>query len=533
MRLPGEAAGRRASDGKARYHGLLSYEPEEAAMPYVDEEIPPPAGRFAARAAAADEIGPRYREMLAIAERGWSEGRSDEAVFYEQARFMADFEEDRPETAGFVSFYPTYADMSLRQLRAYFYWRTQLRKGRPAAAPVAFAFIHVYELLHGVGAPTPAACHEALQAFAGVWRRFDQTLERYLPFWLDDFVAFWGLPEALLGRRLVPESHRVLNLMLSPDWCGAHEDELVRRLEDFAGAAALKSTFRQSHELLCRRTAALTWRRLLQISPRGELESWFGRWLELRGRPFERAVFWDGLRAPDHVTQMSAEKRAVVRDGRLRFESFFFERGRRPAVAALMKAAEDAARRLEGVRGRRPSDAPDAVLAAAADAEALIRRERRAAANPAASIDLSRLAGIRADALETQAKLTVPEEDEGPNDAGLPVGGGSVFEAVPDKPAPASVPAAPCTKGIPEDDSSAEPSRDEALLTQAEKSFLRGLLEGECRPELLEAGLSPDMIVDRINEKLFDAVGDAVLELLSDGIGIVEDYEDEVRLLIS
>ena len=40
------------------------------------------------------------------------------------------------------------------------------------------------------------------------------------------------------------------------------------------------------------------------------------------------------------------------------------------------------------------------------------------------------------------------------------------------------------------------------------------------------------MIVDRINEKLFDAVGDAVLELLSDGIGIVEDYEDDVRELI-
>ena len=183
---------------------------------------------------------------------------------------------------------------------------------------------------------------------------------------------------------------------------------------------------------------------------------------------------------------------------------------------------------------RATKDGSDAVLAAAADAEALIRRERRAAANPAASIDLSRLAGIRADALETQAKLTVPEEEAGgPNDAGLPVGGGSVFEAVPEKPAPASVPAAPCTKGIPEDDSSAEPSRDEALLTQAEKSFLRELLEGECRQELLEAGLSPDMIVDRINEKLFDAVGDAVLELLSDGIGIVEDYEDEVRLLIS
>ncbi|MBP3438195.1 MAG: TerB N-terminal domain-containing protein [Sutterella sp.] len=503
-------------------------------MPYVDEEIPPPAGRFAARAAAAEQIRPRYREMLAIAERGWTAGKSDEAVFYEQACFMADFEEDRCATAGFVSFYPTYADMSLRQLQAYFYWRTQLRKGHPEAAPVAFAFIHVYELLHGVGAQTPAACLEALKAFAKAWQRFDSTLERYLPFWMDDFVAFWGLSEDLLRRQLVPESHRVLNLMFSPGWCRDHEAELIRRLEDFAGASALKSVFRQSHEALCRRVAVLTWRRLLQLRPREELKSWFGSWLELRRRPFERAVFWDGLRAPDHVTQMSAEKRAVVREGRLRFESFFFERGRRPAVAELMKAAEDAARRLEGVRGRRPPGLPDAVLAAAADAEALIRRERREAANPAASIDLSRLAGIRADALETQAKLTVTEEENGlPDDADLPVSSEPVCESAPETPTPASLPEQPCRKVKPADDQPAESSRDEDLLNEAEKLFLGRLLEGECRPDLLETGLSHSMIVDGINGKLFEAVGDAVLELLPDGIGIVEDYEDEVRALIS
>ena len=46
------------------------------------------------------------------------------------------------------------------------------------------------------------------------------------------------------------------------------------------------------------------------------------------------------------------------------------------------------------------------------------------------------------------------------------------------------------------------------------------------------AGLSPAMFVDRINELLFDAVGDAVLEMRPAGPAVIEDYIDDVKRII-
>lgn len=45
----------------------------------------------------------------------------------------------------------------------------------------------------------------------------------------------------------------------------------------------------------------------------------------------------------------------------------------------------------------------------------------------------------------------------------------------------------------------------------------------------MPAGVSEDMLVDAINEKLFDVVGDTVIEFGADGAQVIEDYEDEVR----
>lgn len=40
------------------------------------------------------------------------------------------------------------------------------------------------------------------------------------------------------------------------------------------------------------------------------------------------------------------------------------------------------------------------------------------------------------------------------------------------------------------------------------------------------------MFVDRINELLFDAVGDAVLEMRPAGPAVIEDYIDDVKRII-
>lgn len=66
----------------------------------------------------------------------------------------------------------------------------------------------------------------------------------------------------------------------------------------------------------------------------------------------------------------------------------------------------------------------------------------------------------------------------------------------------------------------------ESLLSGIEWGYLLGLLEGHSDAP---AGVSEDMLVDAINEKLFDVVGDTVIEFGAGGAQVIEDYEDEVR----
>ena len=64
-------------------------------------------------------------------------------------------------------------------------------------------------------------------------------------------------------------------------------------------------------------------------------------------------------------------------------------------------------------------------------------------------------------------------------------------------------------------------------LDAVERAYLQALLAGTT--PTVPAGVSEDMLVDGINEKLFDLVGDTVIEFGAAGPQVIEDYEDDVR----
>ena len=69
-------------------------------------------------------------------------------------------------------------------------------------------------------------------------------------------------------------------------------------------------------------------------------------------------------------------------------------------------------------------------------------------------------------------------------------------------------------------------------LAPAADAFRRALLERNTAQATLavaQSGKSEDMLVDSINEALFDLVGDTVIEFGSAGPQIIEDYEADVR----
>lgn len=73
-----------------------------------------------------------------------------------------------------------------------------------------------------------------------------------------------------------------------------------------------------------------------------------------------------------------------------------------------------------------------------------------------------------------------------------------------------------------------EPSgQTENMLTADERAYLVALLTGETAP--VPAGTSEDMLIDGINEKLFDAIGDTVIEFGIAGPELIEDYRDDLR----
>ena len=68
---------------------------------------------------------------------------------------------------------------------------------------------------------------------------------------------------------------------------------------------------------------------------------------------------------------------------------------------------------------------------------------------------------------------------------------------------------------------------DANALDAVERAYLQALLAGAA--PTVPAGASEDMLVDGINEKLFDLVGDTVIEFGAAGPQVIEEYEDDVR----
>ena len=141
----------------------------------------------------------QYRKMREISR--WQEdpkggaGRwlSEAELFYRQGLLMADFEDDCPYNGTFKSYFPTYNAMSDRQLRGYFTWRTQVRRGTVEETSTSFAFLYLYELICGIGVDDPLDGFNKIKAFWDAYRAFEPGIDRFARVWLQDYAVFHGL----------------------------------------------------------------------------------------------------------------------------------------------------------------------------------------------------------------------------------------------------------------------------------------------------------------------------------------------------
>lgn len=475
---------------------------------YRDEQIVP-------RAPRAEDVTPaEIREMrkLEYGPEVWRLPR--EAIFVRQARLMEKYEDDYVYTRDVVRYFPTYASLTDRELRGYFSWRIAWRRGEREKTQLSYAFLYIYELLNQIGVSDPMDGYEKLRRFLQEYGSLDDGIESYLKTWLWDYVVYYRLDPILLAGREETEQDRQMLILRELDT--RSEDEILEAVLALSSYRLDRSKLYLTEPQL---TAAAITRVLRGVSLYYEKHRKQSLWEDCFGAlavspyvMFSSAVFYDKPGRPDCDYEATPLCSYACRGGRWTVKRRNGPNGRSKRLGDIVRTVDAMLREALGLGNAiQPGLSTKWIVKEIEEQLASLLREKREAEARKVTIDYAKLSGIRSDASTTQRRLIAAEEawEETETPQAAP-------EAeVQKEPVPAPQEAAP-----PEDG-----------LDEQERRFLHALLYGESLDWLGREGVMPSVLVDRINEILFDRFDDTVL-LLEGEPELIEDYIDELKEMI-
>ena len=532
----------------------------------------------------------QYRKMREISR--WQEdpkggaGRwlSEAELFYRQGLLMADFEDDCPYNGTFKSYFPTYNAMSDRQLRGYFTWRAQVRRGTVEETSTSFAFLYLYELICGIGVDDPLDGFNKIKAFWDAYRAFEPDIDRFARVWLQDYAVFHGLDPKLLrdsktvmfdnalielrraARDLVPapapsgqtpkrRKTSEPTLPLPPD--EVREERLMAAINALSTYNLSSSRLDRSHHRDLRHVACAVYVRMARYydthRKTGIVASLFGEETAMPYTMFASAVFFAPERHEDCEYHLDPIHIYRCQNGFWECMRIHGSRQKSSKLGEMMRACDQRLRlALDPAHPLKEEKVPK-YLAKIIDDEIVAWLSWDAAHQPIKiDIDLSQLGHIRSAAAQTREALLIDEEREDNALEDAEATGPGKSEARPMTEAIVEPVAAPMEQD--EDDeptisteqfgvvapllapaptpATAAPADITSALAPAADNYLRALLEqnaAQAASAVEKSKQSEDMLVDSINETLFDLVGDTVIEFGAAGPQIIEDYEADVR----
>lgn len=532
----------------------------------------------------------QYRKMREISR--WQDdpkggaGRwlSEAELFYRQGLLMADFEDDCPYNGTFKSYFPTYNAMSDRQLRGYFTWRAQVRRKKVEETSTSFAFLYLYELICGIGVDNPLDGFRKIKAFWESYRAYEPGIDRFARVWLQDYAVFHGLDPKLLSdsktvlfdkalielRRAArdieplptpatPATKRRKSseptLPLPPD--EAREERLMAAINALSTYNLGNSRINHAHHRDLRHVACAVYVRMARYydthRKSGIVASLFGEETAMPYTMFASAVFFAPERHKDCEYRLDPIHIYRCQNGFWECMRIHGSRQKSSKLGEMMRACDQRLRlALDPAHPLKEEKVPK-YLAKIIDDEIVAWLSWDAAHQPVKiDIDLSQLGHIRNAAAQTREALLIDEEREDDalteaaeadsgqpeaepaanmiaepaaaptqqNEADEPTISTEQFGVVAPLLAPEPTPATPMSAGT------------ASALAHAAEDYLRALLEqnaAQAASAVERSGQSEDMLVDNINEALFDLVGDTVIEFGAAGPQIIEDYEADVR----
>lgn len=532
----------------------------------------------------------QYRKMREISR--WQEdhkggaGRwlSEAELFYRQGLLMADFEDDCPYNGTFKSYFPTYNAMSDRQLRGYFTWRAQVRRGTVEKTSTSFAFLYLYELICGIGVDNPLDGFNKIKAFWDAYRAFEPGIDRFARVWLQDYAVFHGLDPKLLrdsktvmfdnalielrraARDLIPapappgqtpkrRKTSEPTLPLPPD--EVRKERLMAAINALSTYNLSNSRLDRSHHRDLRHVACAVYVRMARYydthRKTGIVASLFGEETAMPYTMFASAVFFAPERHEDCEYRLDPIHIYRCQNGFWECMRIHGSRQKSSKLGEMMRACDQRLRlALDPAHPLKEEKVPK-YLAKIIDDEIVAWLSWDAAHQPVKiDIDLSQLGHIRNAAAQTREALLIDEEREDGASAEAEAADSGQPEAEPVADAIVEAVAAPIRQDEADEPTisteqfgvvapllastsafaAAAPADATNELAPAADAYLRALLEHnavQAESAVAQSGQSEDMLVDTINEALFDLVGDTVIEFSAAGPQIIEDYEADVR----
>ena len=488
------------------------------------------------------------------------------------------------QTCALPIYFPTYNAMSDRQLRGYFTWRAQVRRGNIEETSTSFAFLYLYELICGIGVDDPLDGFDKIKAFWDAYRAFEPGIDRFARVWLQDYAIFHGLdPKLLRGSKTVMFDNALIELRraardlapvpapstqapkrrktseptlpLPPD--EAREERLMTAINALSTYNLNNSRLDRSHHRDLRHVACAVYVRMARYydthRKTGIVASLFGEETAMPYTMFASAVFFAPERHEDCEYRLDPIHIYRCQNGFWECMRIHGSRQKSSKLGEMMRACDQRLRlSLDPAHPLKEEKIPK-YLAKIIDDEIVAWLSWDAAHQPIKiDIDLSQLGHIRSAAAQTREALLIDEEreDDALEDAE------EVDSGQPEAEPAANMVAEPVATAIRQDEAdeptipteqfgvvapllapaptpaTAVPADITSALAPAAEDYLRALLEqnaAQAASAVEKSGQSEDMLVDSINESLFDLMGDTVIEFGTAGPQIIEDYKADVR----
>lgn len=459
-----------------------------------------------------------------------------ELIFLHQAKLLVDYEDDYEYRQAIPAYQPTYESLTDEQLRGYFGFRTRVRKGVVERAPAAYVFLYLYELINLIGVDDPQAGFFRLSDFMDQYGKLDPMILPRVDQWIIDYVLYYGLDPELFSDCKAVQFDKQLSVLLKaagelPEDMPLNKAQKIQVREN--GCSEKEKVFRAMFYLsgfrnnrlpsylsepeVFMRSAANSFIAMCEYykihRKQTLIEDYIGKKINKPVRFFVGAVFRDAKEHEETLLTDGTNKGCY--DVRLSdITTYHFENGiwsvktyprdfRNRRFTELLQTVDCVIREMQGDQEAKLGGLQTKwVRKLIRDAITKSRREIEEEKARHIEIHLDYLDGIRRDATLTMEKL-ITEDEMGNNIAQI----------------------------------SGEETAEEKIkenqfdFTAEERKLLQCLAAGEDARRVDLDGNILSVLVDSINEKLFDEFGDTVIE---DGVvpRLFEDYLEDIREMV-